>query len=129
MTGEMRAAPPNPQWLKDLRERGAVVDVLIKPLAVGESFKGATNRKRGSFGQDVTKPDVSKTEPMKVLVEGALVEVVGEKRAVVMLGKALDDERISKMPWLARYVKAFDWGRMALTSCCVGLMLSCFLEH
>lgn len=129
LTGEMRAAPPNPQWLKDLRERGAVLDVLIKPLVVGESFNDATNRKRGSFGQDATKPDGSKTEPMKVLVEGALVEVVGEKRGVVMLGKALDDERISKMPWLARYVKNLLWGHIALTSCCLGLMLSCFLEH
>ena len=104
LTGEMRAAPPNPQWLNDLRERGAVVDVLIKPLVVGENFRDVAHRKKESIGQGATKPDVSKTEPMKVLVEGALVEVVGEKRAVVMLGKALDDERISKMPWLARYV-------------------------
>jgi len=30
------------------------------------------------------------------------VEVVSEKRAVIMLGKALNDEPISKIPWLAR---------------------------
>jgi len=105
LTGEVRTAPPNPQWLKDLRERGAVVDVLIKPVVVGETLKGAANRRKGSSGPGATQPDISKVEPMKVFVEGAPVEVVGEKRAVVMLGKALDDERISKMPWLARYIR------------------------
>ena len=105
LTGEMRNAPPNPQWLKDLRERGAIVDVLIKPLAVGENFKDVANRKKGSVGQGAAQSDVSKTGPMKVPVDGTLVDAIGEKRAVVMLGKTLDDERISQMPWLARYVK------------------------
>lgn len=102
LTGEARAAPPKPQWLKDLRERGAVVDVLIKPAVVGGNVRDVANRNKGSVGQGVIKPDVSKTESMKVLVEGVPVEVVGEKRAVIMLGKALNDNPTSKTPWLAR---------------------------
>ena len=102
LTGEARAAPPKPQWLKDLCERGAVVDVLIKPAVVGGNVRDVANRNKGSVGQGVTKPDVSKTESMKVLVEGVPVEVVGEKRAVIMLGKALNDNPISNTPWLAR---------------------------
>jgi hypothetical protein len=105
LTGEARAAPPKPKWLKDLRERGAVVDVLIKPVVVGGNFRDTANRNKESVGQGVTGPGVSKTEAMKVLVEGVPVEVVGEKRAVITLGKALDDNPVSKTPWLARYVR------------------------
>lgn len=105
LTGEVRAAPPKPQWLEDLRERGAVVDVLIKPVVGGENVKDTANRKKGTVEQGVDKPEVSKAEPMKVFVEGVPVEVVGEKRSVIMLGKALDDDPLSKMPWLARYVR------------------------
>ena len=126
LTGEVRAAPPKPQWLKDLSDKGAVVDVLIKPVVAGEN---AAYRKKGNVGQGATEPEVPKTKPTKVLVEGVPVEVVGEKRAVVMLGKALNDEPVSKIPWLARYVRFFWWPRMTLISCCIGLMPSCFLEH
>ena len=128
LTGEARSAPPKPQWLKDLRERGAVVDVLVKPVVVGENIRDAVTRKQGSVGQSVTKPDVSKTEPTKVLVEGVPVEVVGEKRAVIMLGKALDDKPISKIPWLARYAGSLidSYGS---DPCGLGLMPSCFHEH
>jgi hypothetical protein len=114
LTGEVRAAPPQPQWLKDLREKGVVVDVLIKPAAVGENVKDAANKRKGAVEQGAAQAG-----PMKVLVEGVPVEVVGEKRAVVLLGKALDDEHVSKMPWLARYVRNFWWTRTALTSCCL----------
>jgi hypothetical protein len=105
LTGGVRAAPPKPQWLKDICERGAVVDVLIKPAVVGESVKDAANPKRGGVGHSIAKTIDTKTGPMKVLVEGVLVEVLAEKRAAVMLGKSLDDEPVSKMPWLARYVR------------------------
>lgn len=75
---------------------------MIKPAVVGGNVRDVANRNKGSVGQGVTKPDVSKTESMKVLVEGVPVEVVGEKRAVIMLGKALNDNPISNTPWLAR---------------------------
>ncbi|KII86031.1 hypothetical protein PLICRDRAFT_144823 [Plicaturopsis crispa FD-325 SS-3] len=80
LTGETRSAPPKPQWLVDLEEKGAIVDIDIRP--------SSTESKRTNGG---------------VLIDGAEVTVVSEKESLTKLGRdELQDDRISKMPVLAR---------------------------
>lgn len=78
LTGEIRTAPPKPQWLINLQEKGgAVVDVEVVPA------------NRGS--------------PSSVMVEGKRVEVVGEKEALTNLGREeLLDSRASRSDLLIR---------------------------
>ena len=80
LTGEIRMAPPKPQWLVNLQEKGgAVVDVEIVPA----------NRDKSS----------------SVLAEGQTVEVVGEKEALTNLGREeLLDNRASRSDILIRWV-------------------------
>ena len=79
LTGEIRTAPPKPQWLVNLQEKGgAVVDVEIVPANRGGSSS--------------------------VLVEGKAVEVVGEKEALTNLGREeLLDNRASRSDILIRW--------------------------
>lgn len=79
LTGEIRTAPPKPQWLVNLQEKGgAVVDVEIVPA----------NRESSS----------------SVLAEGKSVEVVGEKEALTNLGREdLLDNRTSRSDTLIRW--------------------------
>ena len=81
LTGEIRTAPPKPQWLVSLQEKGgAVVDVEIVPA----------NRESSS----------------SVLAEGATVEVVGEKEALTNLGREeLLDNRASRSDTLVRWAR------------------------
>ena len=78
LTGEIRTAPPKPQWLVHLQEKGgAVVDVEIVP----------SNREG----------------PSSVMAEGKKVEVVGEKEALTNLGREeLLDNRASRSDVLVR---------------------------
>ena len=78
LTGEIRAAPPKPQWFVDLQEKGgAVVDVEIVPASRGG--------------------------PSSVMAEGKKVEVVGEKEALTSLGREeLLDNRASRSDVLVR---------------------------
>ena len=82
LTGEIRTAPPKPQWLVDLQEKGgAVVDVEIAPANRGSSSS--------------------------VTAEGMKVEVVGEKEALTSLGREeLLDNRVSRSDILIRWVVA-----------------------
>jgi len=79
LTGEVRTAPPKPQWLVNLHEKGgAVVDVEIVPA----------NRENSS----------------SIFVEGKAVEVVSEKEALTSLGREeLLDNRASRSDTLVRW--------------------------
>ncbi|PBK99948.1 hypothetical protein ARMGADRAFT_1051766 [Armillaria gallica] len=80
LTGETQSAPPKPQWLIDMEECGAIVDVEVRPLEAGK--KGVT----------VLANDSETT-----------VVVVGEKESLTTLGRdELSDDRVSKMGLLSR---------------------------
>ena len=83
LTGEIRTAPPKPQWLVNLQEKGgAVVDVEIVPA----------NRESSS----------------SVLAEGKTVEVIGEKEALTNLGREeLLDNRASRSDTLVRWAHSY----------------------
>ena len=81
LTGEVHTAPPKPQWLLHLEERGAVIGIDIKPTG--------TSSKPGS---------------MIVTVDGNEVSVANEKASLTTLGRdELLDDKISKMAVLSRY--------------------------
>jgi hypothetical protein len=80
LTGETHSAPPKPSWLLDLQEKGAVVDVEIKPAA--------SDNKSGK---------------RLVTVDGIEATVVNEKESLTSLGRdELQEDRISKMAVLSR---------------------------
>jgi len=80
LTGEIQSAPPKPQWLLDLQEHGALVDIDIRPA----------------------EPS-SKRSAKFVTVDGTLVTVVNEKESLTLLGRdELLDDRISKLAVLSR---------------------------
>jgi hypothetical protein len=82
LTGKVHSAPPKPQWLLELEEKGAVVDIDIKPADV-KSRPGSTN----------------------VKVDGVEVPVANEKASLTTLGRdELLDDKISKMAVLSRYL-------------------------
>jgi hypothetical protein len=81
LTGEVHSAPPKPQWLLDLEEKGAVVDIDIKPASAS-----------------------SKPGSMIVTVDGNEVSVANEKASLTTLGRdELLDDKILKMAVLSRY--------------------------
>lgn len=81
LTGATQSAPPKPQWLLDLEQRGAVVEFDIKPIQ-----------------SDLT------SGTMTVRVDGHEVSVVDEKASLTNLGRdELLDDKISKMTVLSRY--------------------------
>jgi hypothetical protein len=81
LTGEVHTAPPKPQWLLDLEDKGAVIGIDIKPTG--------TSSKPGS---------------MIVTVDGNEVSVANEKASLTTLGRdELLDDKISKMAVLSRY--------------------------
>lgn len=83
LTGELQSAPPKPQWLVDLEENGALVDIDIKP--VDGSADGSTG--------------------MRVMVDGHNIPIANEKTSLTSLGRdELLDDKISKMSVLSRYV-------------------------
>ena len=80
LTGEMRSAPPKPQWVVDLEDERAVIDVEIRPAAA---------EKQGKLDA--------------VVVDGAVVAVLSEKESLTSLGREeLLDGRTAKMDLLAR---------------------------
>jgi hypothetical protein len=90
LTGETRAPPPKPQWMLDLCEKGAVIEVEIRPamqaLAVG------SGKPTGGGGATVT-------------IDGVIVEVEGEKESLTSLGREeLQDDREAWMAVLSRCV-------------------------
>jgi hypothetical protein len=91
LTGEMRTAPPKPEWLVNLQEKGgAVVDVEIVPA----------NRENSS----------------SILAEGRTVEVVGEKEALTNLGREeLLDNRASRSDTLVRWASLYTDPRIPVS--------------
>ncbi|KZT20986.1 hypothetical protein NEOLEDRAFT_1182062 [Neolentinus lepideus HHB14362 ss-1] len=86
LTGETRSAPPQPQWLLDLEEKGAVWIVEIRPA-------GASGKRDG----------------MTVLVNDANVSIASEKESLTSLGRdELQNTRISKTIMLVRSPEAGD---------------------
>ncbi|CAL1714035.1 unnamed protein product [Somion occarium] len=76
LTGETRSAPPKPEWLLDLEEGRAVLEIEIKPARSG---------------------------PGKVLVDGQHVTILTEKESLTNIGRdELLDTRTSKMDLLLR---------------------------
>ncbi|KAH9939103.1 uncharacterized protein BXZ73DRAFT_76238 [Epithele typhae] len=85
LTGETRSAPPKPQWLLDLEEGRAIVDVSVRPPLASSV----------------------KTSKLKVTLNGSLVTVMSEKESLTAIGRdELLDMRAAKMGMLARSVSA-----------------------
>lgn len=79
LTGETQSAPPKPEWLVELQEGGAVVDIEVRPADEGNKTKGS------------------------VRVDGKEVKVIGEKESLTNLGREeLLDDRLAKMGVLSR---------------------------
>ncbi|KAN0126058.1 hypothetical protein V8E53_015145 [Lactarius tabidus] len=89
LTGETRAPPPKPQWLLDLSEKGAVIEVEIRP-ATQLVAAGSGKKPRG--------------EETTVTIDGAVVKVEGEKESLTSLGREeLQDDRVAWMAVLSRH--------------------------
>ena len=86
LTGELQSAPPKPQWLFDLEEKGALVDIEIQPV------EASADRSTG----------------MRVIVDGHNIPIAIEKTSLTSLGRdELLDDKISKMSVLSRYVAIY----------------------
>ncbi|KAJ8472575.1 hypothetical protein ONZ51_g8423 [Trametes cubensis] len=91
LTGETRSAPPKPQWLLDLEEGRAIIDIRVRPSA-------ATNGKASSSVNN---------KATTVAVNGVSVAVMSEKESLTALGREeLLDARAAKTDVLARSVSA-----------------------
>jgi hypothetical protein len=91
LTGETRAPPPKPQWMLDLCEKGAVIEVEIRP-ATTQSVAVGNGKKTKGGGATVT-------------IDGVIVEVEGEKESLTSLGREeLQDDREAWMAILSRCV-------------------------
>ena len=90
LTGETRAPPPKPQWLLDLSEKGAVIEVEIRP---------ATQLVAAGSGKKTRGDDTA------VTIDGVVVKVEGEKESLTSLGREeLQDDRVAWMAVLSRSV-------------------------
>ena len=90
LTGETRAPPPKPQWMLDLCENGAVIEVEIRPAVQSIALGSGKNTKEG--GATVT-------------IDRVIVEVKGEKELLTSLGREeLQDNRVAWMAILSRCV-------------------------
>ena len=98
LTGETRGAPPKPQWLLDLEDGRAVVDVRVRPAPAG--------RRKAA---PAPAPALALSSvAVAVSVNGAAVAVMSEKASLTALGRdELLDGRAAKMGVLARCV-CFD---------------------
>ncbi|KAI6112907.1 hypothetical protein F5141DRAFT_1110296 [Pisolithus sp. B1] len=82
LTGETRSAPPKPQWLLDLRNKGFIVQIEIGPSSGGGKKNGG--------GATVN-------------VNGNATAVVSEKESLTALGRdELQDDRVSRMSVIQR---------------------------
>jgi hypothetical protein len=91
LTGETRAPPPKPQWMLDLSERGALIEIEIRPTATTHAQASGKVKTKGE-GETVTIDDV-------------VVKVEGEKESLTSLGREeLQDDRVAWMAVLSRWV-------------------------
>ncbi|KAA1470286.1 hypothetical protein DENSPDRAFT_797515 [Dentipellis sp. KUC8613] len=82
LTGETRGPRPKPQWLVDLQEKGAVLDVEVRPAG-----KILATRKSKSA----------------VTIDGNAVKVESEKESLTSLGRdELQEDRVAWMTTLTR---------------------------
>ena len=80
---EQHIPPPRPQWLADLEDRGAVVEIVVKPRRAVVASKATS----------------------EVFVNDVPVAVLPEKDSLAALGRReLEDERLQSLPVLARLV-------------------------
>ena len=76
LTGETRSAPPKPEWLIDLEDGRAVLEIEVRPARSGQG---------------------------KILADGKSVVILSEKESLTHFGRdELSDARISKMDLLSR---------------------------
>ncbi|TFY80610.1 hypothetical protein EWM64_g3402 [Hericium alpestre] len=86
LTGETRGPPPKPEWLLELQEKGAVLDVEVRP-----------------------SKNVARKGKAAVTVDGHAVKVESEKEALTSLGRdELLDDRVSWMATLTRYASELE---------------------
>ncbi|KAI6164482.1 hypothetical protein EDD17DRAFT_1691754 [Pisolithus thermaeus] len=82
LTGETRSAPPKPQWLLELQNKGFIVQIEIGPSSGGGKKNGG--------GATVN-------------VNGSATAVVSEKESLTALGRdELQDDRVSRMSVIQR---------------------------
>ncbi|KAI0630642.1 hypothetical protein C8Q77DRAFT_1075272 [Trametes polyzona] len=87
LTGETRSAPPKPQWLLDLEEGRAIIEVRVRPAATTTDNAGA--------------------KTAAVAVNGMSVAVMSEKESLTALGRdELLETRAARADVLARSVSA-----------------------
>jgi len=90
LTGETRAPPPKPQWMLELCERGAVIEVEIQPTTPSLAVGGGEKARGGGA---------------TVMIDGVVVEVEGEKESLTSVGREeLQDDRVAWMAVLSRCV-------------------------
>ena len=90
LTGETRSAPPKPQWLLDLEDGRASIEVHVRPVSAAAS-----------------NPSPGAKKKLTVAVNGASVAVMSEKESLTALGRdELLESRAAKMDVLARCVHA-----------------------
>lgn len=93
LTGEMRSAPPKPQWLLEMEKEGGgiVVELVVHPAETAVSERGMESN--GS-----------------VLINGKEVPIIGEKESLTTLGREeLLDDRTARMGVLSRWVPLFGF--------------------
>lgn len=82
LTGETRTAPPKPQWLLDMEEGRAVIDIEIRPSMSGTD---------------------GKAKSVAVMVDGSPAKILSEKESLTNIGRdELLDGRTSKMDLLVK---------------------------
>lgn len=115
LTGETRSAPPKPQWLLDLEEGRAIVDVQVRP---------APSSPGSASSSSTAKTTVT------VSVNGVSVAVMNEKESLTALGRdELLDGRAAKMDILARYVHAFPRSSPGRRSLPMWTLTLCMFPH
>jgi hypothetical protein len=90
LTGETRAPPPKPQWMLELGEKGAVIEVEIQPATPSLGVGGGKKARGGGA---------------TVMIDGVVVEVEGEKESLTSVGREeLQDDRVAWLAVLSRCV-------------------------
>jgi hypothetical protein len=91
LTGETRAPPPKPQWMIELCEKGAVIEVEIQPATQSLAVGGGKKARGGGA---------------TVVIDGVAVDVEGEKESLTSVGREeLQDDRVAWMAVLSRCVR------------------------
>ena len=91
LTGETRAPPPKPQWMLELCEKGAVIEVEIRPATQSLAVGGGKKARGGG---------------VTVVIDGVAVDVEGEKESLTSVGREeLQDDRVAWMAVLSRCVR------------------------